>query len=87
MDTPPIESTIDEKKVYPTKVYLVFQVDNVAPVGQPNIRVIACKLNQTAAQAVVNTMPGSYIEKVYANKIPMITPLMPPPYIPPHARK
>lgn len=44
------------------------QVSNVATGDQPNRIVIAAKLTHAAAQAVVDRVPGTSIQKVLADK-------------------
>lgn len=56
------------KKSMQIKVYLVFLRLSLARPGQPNVKVIAAKLTQVAAQQIVDRTPGSYIEKHVAVK-------------------
>ena len=57
------------------QVYIVLRHDCSVNPGSPNVKVIAAKFTRAAAQAVVDTMPGTYVEKVFADKHPGITPL------------
>jgi hypothetical protein len=50
------------------KIYLVLQRLNVFPEGSVNVRIIAAKLTRDAAQKIVDQMPGTYIERFWANK-------------------
>ena len=61
-------SDADHKKKISVKCYVVLLKDNVALPGLPNVKVIAVKLTQQAAQLIVDGMPGSYIEKFFADK-------------------
>ncbi len=50
------------------KVYLVLQRQNIHKRGEPNVKILAARLNRKLAQEVVDTMPGTWIEKQYAVK-------------------
>jgi hypothetical protein len=50
------------------KVYLVLQRQNVFKRGEPNVKILAARLNRRLAQEVVDTIPGTWIEKQYAVK-------------------
>lgn len=50
------------------KVYLVCMRRNVAKPGEPNVQIIAARLTRSAAQAMVDATPGTYIEKHVAVK-------------------
>ena len=50
------------------KVYLVLLRNNVAREGQPNVQVIAVRLNHQAAQKIVDQTPGTFIQKHFATK-------------------
>jgi hypothetical protein len=50
------------------KVYLVLQLLNLAPPGQSNVRVVAARLTREAAQRIVDSTPGTFIEKHVAVK-------------------
>lgn len=50
------------------KVYVVVQKNNLALAGEPNINVLAAKLTRTAAQSIVDKMPGTSIIKLVADK-------------------
>lgn len=50
------------------KVYLVLQRHNLAKAGAPNVTVIAACLTRKAAQDIVDSMPGTFVEKHVASK-------------------
>ena len=57
-----------EKKVMQIKVYLVCMRLSLSRPGQPNVKIIAARLTQSAAQAIVDATPGTHIEKHIAVK-------------------
>lgn len=61
-------SPADGRPRMSVKVYLVCQFLNIAKPGEPNARVIAAKLTRQAAVAIVDRTPGTFIEKVFADK-------------------
>jgi hypothetical protein len=50
------------------KVYLVVQRQTLARPGEPNTRIIAARLTRSAAQEIVDQIPGTFIEKHLALK-------------------
>lgn len=50
------------------KVYLVCMRRNLPKPGEPNVEIIAARLTHSAAQSIVDTRPGTYIEKHVAVK-------------------
>jgi hypothetical protein len=50
------------------KTYVVLQRVNLPKPGEPNAKVLAVKLTNGAAQAIVDALPGTYIEKHIATK-------------------
>jgi len=57
-----------EKGKMQIKVYLVLQRINLPRPGEPNVRIVATRLTRAAAQSVVDTTSGTYIEKQVAQK-------------------
>lgn len=57
-----------EKRAMQIKVYLVCMRLSLTRPGQPNVKIIAARLTQAAAQAIVDATPGTYIEKHVAVK-------------------
>lgn len=57
-----------EKKSLFFKVYLVVLPRNTAQGGEPNRIILAAKLTHSAAQAIVDQVPGAYIDKQFADK-------------------
>lgn len=57
---------VDESKSFRVKVYLVFQVDNLAPQGKE--KVLAAKLSFKSAKNLCDKLPGTRIEKFVATK-------------------
>ena len=56
------------KKPFVVKVYLVFVSLNTAKDGQANRKIVAAKLTWSAANHIKDQIPGSYVERVYADK-------------------
>jgi hypothetical protein len=50
------------------KVYLVMQRVGLPRPGEPNVKILAARLTRTAAQEMVDAIPGTYIEKQLASK-------------------
>lgn len=52
------------------KVYVVYQRMHrtASSMHKPNLRVLAVKLNRASAQRIVDKIPGTWIEKFYADK-------------------
>lgn len=50
------------------KTYVVLQRVNLPKEGEPTAKVIAVRLTHGAAQALVDELPGTYIEKHIATK-------------------
>ena len=50
------------------KVYLVLQRHNLVKAGSPNVTVIGACLTRKAAQDIVDSMPGTFVEKHVASK-------------------
>ncbi len=50
------------------KTYIVQQRLNLTKPGQANVKIIAVKLTQKAAQDIVDANPGTWIEKHLATK-------------------
>jgi hypothetical protein len=50
------------------KVYLVLQRITLVRPGEPNVKILAARLTRTAAQEMVDAIPGTYIEKQLASK-------------------
>ena len=59
---------LTKRKPIEVKVYVVCQRLNLAKPGQANIRLLAARLTRAAAQEIVDRNPGTYIEKLVANK-------------------
>lgn len=57
-----------DKRPLSIKVFLVLMRLNLVAPDAGNVRVLASKLTQRAAQDVVDKMPGTWIQKVYATK-------------------
>lgn len=53
-----------------SKVYLVLVPDNLAKPGMPNVRILCGKLTRELAQRICDGIPGSYIYRVIADKLP-----------------
>ncbi len=56
-----------EKKMA-VKTYVVLQHVNLPKDGEPTAKILAVKLTNGAAQAIVDVIPGTYIEKHIATK-------------------
>lgn len=56
-----------EKKMA-VKTYVVLQRVNLPKAGEPAVKVLAVKLTNSAAQEIVDALPGTYIEKHIATK-------------------
>lgn len=50
------------------KTYVVLQKSFKSDPHRPNVKVIAVKLTEEAAQSVVDQIPGTYIERHIASK-------------------
>lgn len=52
------------------KVYVVWQRMHrtAATLDKPNRRIVGVKLNRAAAQRIVDNIPGTWIEKFFADK-------------------
>lgn len=50
------------------KVYLVCMRRHIVKPGESNVQVVAARLTRSAAQAIVDATPGTYIEKHVAIK-------------------
>lgn len=64
----PISGQLTEKRKIQIKVYVVCQRRNLFQPGEPNITLLAARLTRAAAQEIVDRTPGSYIEKLVADK-------------------
>ena len=53
---------------YVVSVYVVHQHINVAKDDEANSRIIAARLTKGAAQTIVDSTPGTWIEKLTATK-------------------
>lgn len=51
-----------------TKAYIVLQRINVGAPGEPNVKVLAVRLNRATADEVVRRNPGTWVEKHIAIK-------------------
>lgn len=67
MATPPAAESPYKGKMQ-IKVYLVCQWNSLARPGEPNVRVIAARLTRSAAQNIVDSIPGTFIDKQLAVK-------------------
>jgi hypothetical protein len=50
------------------KVYLVLQRVGLPRNGEANVRILAARLTRTAAQSMVDKIPGTFVEKHLAMK-------------------
>lgn len=50
------------------KVYLVCQRLALAKAGEPNVKILAARLTRSAAQELVDRVPGTFIERQTATK-------------------
>jgi hypothetical protein len=64
MSTPPAQS----KGRMQIKVYLVCQRLALSKPGEPNTRILAARLTRSAAQELVDKVPGTFIERQTATK-------------------
>jgi hypothetical protein len=64
----PIGQLTDKRKPIEVKVYVVCQRRNIARPGEANVTLLAARLTRAAAQEIVDRTPGTYIEKLVANK-------------------
>lgn len=58
----------ERRKPIEVKVYVVCQRRNIARPGEANVTLLAARLTRAAAQEIVDRTPGTYIEKLVANK-------------------
>jgi hypothetical protein len=65
----PMHHQIGKSGKVEVKVYLVFQRMNVGFGDEtPNIRIIAAKLNRKSALDVISAVPGTWCEKIIADR-------------------
>lgn len=50
------------------KVYVVLQHKNLIGDGEPNVMIVGIRLTRSAAQKIVNAVPGTWIERYKATK-------------------
>lgn len=70
--------TNETREVWRQKVYLICRMDHLVPVGEPNLQIIDVKLTRTAADTIVEGMPGTFVKMFRADKLPSITPPLKP---------
>jgi hypothetical protein len=58
----------EKRKPIEVKVYIVCQRRNLAKPGETNVTLLAARLTRAAAQEIVDRNPGTWIEKLVANK-------------------
>lgn len=59
---------LTKRKPIEVKVYVVCQRRNIVRPGEANVTLLAARLTRAAAQDIVDRTPGTYIEKLVANK-------------------
>ena len=64
----PPSGQLTEKRRIQVKVYIVCQRRNLFKEGESNVQLIAARLTRAAAQEIVDRTPGTYIEKLVADK-------------------
>ena len=68
MRAAPPRGQLTEKSKLTVKVYVVCLRRNLFREGEPNIQLLAARLTRAAAQEIVDRTPGTFIEKLVADK-------------------